>query len=61
MEPVSKYIVANGLRQHYLDWGNSEAQTVLMTHGIGLCAQIWNNTAKELSKEFHVISLDLRA
>ena len=59
LEPVSKYIVANGLKQHYLDWGNSDAQTVLMTHGIGLCAQIWNNAARSLASDYHVLSLDL--
>ena len=61
LDPVSKYIVANGLKQHYLDWGNSDAQTVLMTHGIGLCAQIWNNAARSLASDYHVLSLDLRA
>ena len=33
LESVSKYIVANGLKQHNLDWGNSDAQTaVSYTH-----------------------------
>lgn len=61
MEPKSKYVEANGFTHHYLDWGNEGAQPVLMTHGIGLCAQIWNHAARSLSADYHVMSLDLRA
>ena len=57
MEPTSKYIEANGFTHHYLDWGNERAQPVLMTHGIGLCAQIWNHAARTLSADYHILSL----
>jgi pimeloyl-ACP methyl ester carboxylesterase len=61
LEPKSKYVEANGFTHHYLDWGNEGAQPVLMTHGIGLCAQIWNHAARALNADYHVLSLDLRA
>ena len=60
MEPESKFIEANGLRFHYLDWGNPDAPDLMMTHGVGLCAQIWNHAARDLSRDYHVMSLDLR-
>ena len=60
MEPVSKFIQANGITLHGLSWGNPENPLLLMTHGIGLCAQVWNPLARDLAKDYHVLSLDLR-
>jgi len=31
-----------------------------MLHGIGLCAQVWNWTARRLAKDYCVLSIDLR-
>ncbi|MFQ6028067.1 MAG: alpha/beta fold hydrolase [Dehalococcoidia bacterium] len=60
MEPKSKFIEANGINHHYLDWGSPEKPPVVMTHGIGLCAHIWNHAARDLTRDYHVMSLDLR-
>ncbi len=58
--PVSKFVTANGVRLHYLEWGQPDAPAVLMLHGIGLCAEIWNWTARRLARDYRVLSFDLR-
>ena len=60
MEPESKFIEANGITLHGLSWGNPDNPLLLMTHGIGLCAQVWNPLARDLARDYHVLSLDLR-
>ena len=59
-QPASGYVKANGIRQHYLEWGAPGAPTVVMLHGIGLCASVWSQTARQLAREYRVLSLDLR-
>ena len=60
MTPTSNYIKANGITQHYLDWGNTSAPPLLMVHATGLCGNVWNPYARVLSKHFHVICLNQR-
>ena len=60
MEPESKFIEANGITLHGLSWGNPDNPLLIMTHGIGLCAQVWNPLAQDLARDYHVLSLDLR-
>lgn len=58
--PKSQFIAANGLRHHYLDWGNPKAPPLLMLHGAGLCASIWEPIAQGLAPDFHVMAFDQR-
>lgn len=60
MSPTNKYITANGITQHYLDWGNETAPPLLMIHATGLCGNVWNPYARDLSKHFHVMCLNQR-
>ena len=55
-----KFVVANNITHHYLEWGNISAKTIVMLHGIGLCAQVWNWTAQNLANNYHILSLDMR-
>ena len=59
-QPESKYVEANGIRHHYLDWGDPGSPPLVMMHGIGLCAQVWNANARDLARDYHVIVPDLR-
>lgn len=58
--PQSKYIQANGIKHHYLDWGNPGGRSLLMLHATGLCAAPWGPIAQELAEEFHVMAFDQR-
>lgn len=60
MIPQSKYIKANGINHHYLDWGNPSGRPLLMLHATGLCAAPWLPIARELAEEFHVMAFDQR-
>ncbi len=60
MTPQSKFIKANGINHHYLDWGNRAGRPVLMLHATGLCAATWAPIARELAKNFHVMAFDQR-
>ena len=60
MQPSHRYVAANGLNHHYLDWGNPAAPALLLLHGTGHCAQVWNYTARDLSSRFHVMAFDQR-
>ena len=58
--PDSKFIKANGINHHYLDWGNPSLQTVIMVHATGLCSAVWNPIAIKLSQTKHVMAFDQR-
>ena len=59
-QPVSKFVEANGIRHNYLEWGDPADPPLVMMHGIGLCAQVWNANARDLSRDYRVICPDLR-
>ena len=60
MQPVSRFVESNGVNHHYLEWGSPENPNLVMFHAVGMCSQIWNNTARDLAQDYHVFSFDLR-
>ncbi|NQW24205.1 MAG: alpha/beta hydrolase [SAR202 cluster bacterium] len=60
MQPESKFVESDGVKHHYLEWGNPDNPNVVMFHAVGMCSQIWNNTARDLARDYHVYSFDLR-
>ena len=59
-QPTSRTLDTNGLRLHYLDWGNSEAPPVVCVHGYTSSAQAFNAMARRLCDRAHIIALDVR-
>ncbi len=59
-QPESKWIEANGVRLHYLDWGGAGRQPLLLLHGLQDCARLWDFFARQVSDRFQVIALDHR-
>ncbi|HXV80320.1 MAG TPA: alpha/beta hydrolase [Candidatus Binatia bacterium] len=59
-KPTSKFVTVNGLRLHYLDWGNAGAPPVVCVHGYTSSAQAFNALARQLQDRFHVIAPDVR-
>ena len=59
-QPTSKFVTVNGLRLHYLDWGNVGAPPVVCVHGYTSSAQAFNALARQLQDRFHVIAPDVR-
>ncbi|HET8710983.1 MAG TPA: alpha/beta hydrolase [Spongiibacteraceae bacterium] len=60
IEPVSKFFNSQGLKLHYLDWGNDSAPPLILVHGTRDHARSWDWVARELQKDWHIVALDLR-
>ena len=58
--PQDKELTINGLRLHYLDWGNESKQSILLFHGGAQQAHSWDFIALSLCDSYHVLSLDAR-
>jgi pimeloyl-ACP methyl ester carboxylesterase len=59
-EPVSHYFTSQGVKIHYLDWGNAGAPMLLLIHGTRDHARSWDWTARALRDRWHVVAMDLR-
>ncbi len=59
-QPKSEVLTVNGLRLHYLDWGNAGAPPVVCVHGYASSAQAFNAPARHFQDRFHVIAPDVR-
>ena len=60
MQPKSEFLSVQGLRLHYLDWGNHGAPPLVCVHGYTSSAQAFNAPARQLLERFHVIVPDVR-
>jgi pimeloyl-ACP methyl ester carboxylesterase len=60
LEPASQAIDVNGLRVHYLDWGNPGAPPVVCVHGYTSSAQAFNALARRFHDRYHVVAMDVR-
>lgn len=60
MQPESRFVESDGVKHHYLEWGDPGNPKVVMFHAVGMCAQIWNYAARDLARNYHVHSFDLR-
>jgi pimeloyl-ACP methyl ester carboxylesterase len=58
--PEDHYVQLNGVRFHYLDWGNAHLPHVLLLHGDGLQAHTWDLGALLLRDSYHLVALSLR-
>jgi pimeloyl-ACP methyl ester carboxylesterase len=59
-QPKSQVLTVNGLRLHYLDWGNAGAPPVVCVHGYTSSAQAFNALARHFQDRFHSILPDVR-
>ncbi len=58
--PEDKWVTLNGIRMHYLDWGNETRPPLVLLHGGGLTAHTWDMAALLLRPQYHLIALDQR-
>ena len=58
--PTEHDMVVDGLRLHYLDWGESGCPPLLFLHGGGLTAHTWDLVCLALRAHFHCLALDQR-
>ena len=55
-----EWLVLDGLRFHYTEWGDPTAPPVLMLHGLNVQCHTWDPFARELADRYHVICMDMR-
>ncbi len=58
--PQDKYFESNGMRFHYLDWGNVKNPTIIMLHGFAQQAHSWDFVALGLCDNFRIVAFDQR-
>ena len=51
---------ANGLRFHYQEWGSPKSPPMLLLHGFSQDGHSWDEFARALSGEYHIVALDQR-
>jgi len=54
------FIEVNGLKLHYLDWGDYGKPTILLLHGACAHAHWWDFFALSLREDYRIIALDQR-
>ncbi|MEA2641796.1 MAG: hypothetical protein QOF51_3190 [Chloroflexota bacterium] len=54
------FLEANGLRLHYLEWGDAAVPSIVMLHGLRSSARTWDPVAQPLSAQYRVLALDQR-
>ena len=52
--------VVNGLRIHFLEWGDAALPTLVLVHGGGQSAHSWDLVSLALANRFHIVALDMR-
>lgn len=57
---TSRYVFANGIRHHYLEWGDPSNPPLLMLHATGLCAWPWKPIARRFADRYRVLAFDQR-
>ena len=57
---TDQFVSVNGLRIHYLDWGNAGKPPLVMLHGIGRDAHSFDHIVPHFSSDYHVLAVDLR-
>ncbi len=58
--PASRTYFSQRLRLHYLDWGNDDAESLLLVHGNRDHGHNWDWVAQALCDKYHILSLDFR-
>lgn len=58
--PTSRFVQANGLKFHYLDWGNPDGPPLVLLHGVGQTCHTWDLFAAAMAPHFHVMAFDQR-
>ncbi|PZC44367.1 MAG: non-heme chloroperoxidase [Chloroflexi bacterium] len=58
--PIDRHIEANGLKLHFLEWGDPAKPTVVLLHGFAQSAHSFDFVSLSLADRFHVLALDFR-
>ena len=57
--PNSKYMDIDGIQVHYAEDGAKDLPTLVLIHASFMNLRSWDQLAKDLSSQFHIVRLDL--
>jgi pimeloyl-ACP methyl ester carboxylesterase len=57
IQPQDKYVAANGINLHYLEWGTP---AMVLLHGLRGHAHSWDNFSEAMCGDYHVLAFDQR-
>jgi len=57
---TDQFITVNGLRLHYVGWGNESKPPFIMLHGISRVAHQFDQIAPHFRDNYHVMAIDMR-
>lgn len=60
MSAQSRFVTVNGLKLHYLDFGNPSKPPLVCIHGLSGNAHNFDGLAPHLAGDYHVMSVDVR-
>jgi esterase len=60
VQPQDRTATANGIKLHYLDWGNTGQPVMVLLHGLRGHAHSWDDVAAAMCRDYHVLALDQR-
>ena len=60
MQGQDRFIPINGLRLHYLEWGDRRGRPVVLLHGGAAHAHWWDFFAASMADGYRVLAFDLR-
>ena len=58
--PIDRHTSANGIRFHYLEWGDESKPAILLLHGFAQTCHSWDFVSLAFSDKYRVISIDQR-
>lgn len=59
-QAVSRYVTINGLKIHYVDWGNAGAPPMVLLHGLRAYGHWFDEFAEVVKDRYQVLALDQR-
>lgn len=60
VRPLEGNVEVDGLKLHYLDWGNESAPPMLLLHATASHAHLWDHFARRFRHAFHIVAFDSR-
>jgi len=58
--PVDHVLDVDGLRIHYVDWGDADKPPLVMVHGLDRVARTFDHLATHFNTRYHVLAIDMR-
>jgi esterase len=57
---ADRFVTVNGLRLHYLEWGDSTKPAMILLHGIARHVHTFDHIAPDLARDHRVLAIDMR-